>query len=93
MHAWNTSHLRRSPPESCSWRALKRHVEKTLLCYASGVFNASEKAAGDKLTRGRTADCRSFVLSRVRKNIFCRNQGTNTVKYSYVQALQWHYSG
>jgi len=33
-----------------------------------GVFNASEKAAGDKLTRGR-------------------NQGTNTVKYSYVQVL------
>ncbi|CAE7598014.1 MCM5 [Symbiodinium pilosum] len=33
-----------------------------------GVFNASEKAVGDKLTRGR-------------------NQGTNTVKYSYVQVL------
>mmetsp|Transcript_9053 Transcript_9053/g.21450 ORF Transcript_9053/g.21450 Transcript_9053/m.21450 type:complete len:748 (-) Transcript_9053:188-2431(-) len=33
-----------------------------------GVFNASEKAAGDKLTRGR-------------------NQGTNTVKYSYIQVL------
>lgn len=33
-----------------------------------GVFCATEKAAGDKLTRGR-------------------NQGTNTVKYSYIQVL------
>eukprot|EP00490_Sorites_sp_Unknown_P012063 CAMPEP_0114665098 /NCGR_PEP_ID=MMETSP0191-20121206/30087_1 /TAXON_ID=126664 /ORGANISM="Sorites sp." /LENGTH=750 /DNA_ID=CAMNT_0001909139 /DNA_START=51 /DNA_END=2303 /DNA_ORIENTATION=+ len=33
-----------------------------------GIFCATEKAAGDKLTRGR-------------------NQGTNTVKYSYIQVL------